>query len=606
MNFLALSPRAAYALLASVALLIVLMYWLKSRPVRVRVASNLIWRTLDSARRPALDRWRWWFSLLLALATGLSIALALTRPQAPALGGIAQRVVLVLDNSPSMAARAEDRISRWEHALERARRIISSAGLASEVMVLDTLGGTGTPEWVSRDAALAKLRRLAVRTSGVARMPLVPAGGNIMVHLLTDGVARLDIAPAITVESVFTPADNIAITAFDAKPSLHDPTRYQALVQVFNASLRPKQVRLALTGENGFALERDLILSAGATINQTLDVTNYAEGVLRAEVRAQGDGFNLDDIAYGVVAPHRAKRVLLVTAGNRLLQASLERLPGVALTVITPAQYRAALSHAPDFDANVFDRFAPPGRPARGALLFRPPPATWLPAFGRTTTNPVITRWDQSHPLAVNVSWRGVHVQRAALAKLSAHESQTDVVLASGESEGVLVAAGGTASRGITGARWITVGFALDDSNFSIQPAFPVFLGSALAWLTTGAETLTHGLGHVEIPYANARVTGLDGRPVAAVSVTGATVFDAARPGVFTVASDAGTTRVVANVIDPQISDVNRSRFAGEFAAVAPSSSFPRFGFEPWVALLALAVSLLALEWLAYTRHRTI
>ena len=602
MNFLALSPQAAYALLASVALLIVLMYWLRPRPLRVRVASNLIWRTLDMAQRPALDRWRWWFSLMLALATGLSIALALTRPQAPALGGIAQRVVLVLDNSPSMAARGEDRISRWEHALERARRIISSAGLASEVMVLDTLGRTDTPEWVSRETALAKLRGLAVRTSGVARMPLVPAGENIAAHLLTDGVAHLDVSPDMAVESVFAPADNIAITAFDAKSSLHDPTRYQALVQVFNASGRPKQVRLALTGENGFALERVLNLSAGATINQTLDVTDYADGVLRAEVRAQGDGFQLDDVAYGVVVPHRVKRVLLVTAGNRHLQASLGRLPGVALTVIKPVQIRPAA----DYDANVFDRFAPPERPARGALLFRPPPVTWLPAFGRTTTNPVITRWDQSHPLAVNVSWRGVHMQSAALAKLSAHDSQTDVVLASGASEGVLVAAGGAASRGITGARWIAVGFALDDSNFAMQPAFPVFLGSALAWLTAGAETLTHGLGYVEMPYANAKVTGLDGRPVAAVSVPGATVFDAVRPGVFTVASNAGTTQVVANVIDPQVSDVNRSRFAGESVAVTPTSGLPRFGFEPWVVLLALAVALLALEWLAYTRHRTV
>jgi hypothetical protein len=170
----------------------------------------------------------------------------------------------------------------------------------------------------------------------------------------------------------------------------------------------------------------------------------------------------------------------------------------------------------------------------------------------------------------------------------------------------VLVAAGGAASRGVTGARWIAVGFALDDSNFAMQPAFPVFLGSALAWLTAGAETLTHGLGYVEMPYANAKVTGLDGRPVAAVSVPGATVFDAVRPGVFTVASDAGTTRVVANVIDPQVSDVNRSRFAGESVVVAPSLNFPRFGFEPWVVLLALAVALLALEWLAYTRHRTV
>ena len=64
--------------------------------------------------------------------------------------------------------------------------------------------------------------------------------------------------------------------------------------------------------------------------------------------------------------------------------------------------------------------------------------------------------------------------------------------------------------------------------------------------------------------------------------------------------------RVVANVIDPQYSDVNRSRFAGASVAITPTLSLPRFGLEPWVVLLALAVALLALEWLAYARHHTV
>ncbi len=596
MNFLALSPQAGYALLACVALLIVLMYWLKPRPMRVRVASNLIWRRLATASPPALDRWRWWISLLLALAIGLSIALALARPQASALGGIAKRIVLVLDDSPSMLARGRDGSSRWEQAVERASRIISTAGLAGEIMVLDTLGRSGTPEWLRPGNALARVRGLSPGSAGVARMPLVPSGEHVDAYLLTDGVARLDVPPRLAVESVFEPADNVGITAFDAKPSLRDPTRCQALVQVFNASVRSKRVRLALTGENGFAFERDLDLPAGATVNQTVDVTDYAAGVLRGEVRAADDGFDIDDVAYAIVAPHRARRVLLVTAGNRYLERSLGRLPGVVLTVMKPAQYRATA----DYDANVFDRFAPPEPPAQGALLFRPPPAAWLPAFGRTTTNPVITRWDQSNPLAANVSWRAVHIQRAALASPSARDPQTDIVLASGASEGVLVAAGGAASR------WIAVGFALEDSNFAMQPAFPVFLGGALAWLADDAATLSRGLGRVEIPFADAKVTGSDGHPVATANIPGATMFDAARPGVFAVASGAIAARVVANVVDPLYSDVNRSRFAVAAVAGSQGGSTPRFGFEPWVGLLALAVALLSLEWLAYARHRTV
>lgn len=596
MSFLALSPAMAYALLASVTLLIVLMYWLKTRPRRVTVPSNFIWRKLGAAQRPALERWRWWLSLLLALATGLSIALALTRPQAPAMGGVAQRVVLVLDNSFSMGARAGDGKSRWLHAIERARGVILSAGLASEFMVLDTLGHADTPEWVTRTAALANLSKLALSATGVARMPLLPSGDHILAILFTDGIAHLDATADVVVESVFAPADNVGITAFDAKPLLRDPMRYQALVQVFNASAGPKQVRLALTGENGFLFERDLNIPAGATLNQALDVTGYAAGVLRAEARAEGDGFENDNRAYSIVAPHRAKRVLLVTPGNRHLEASLKLLPGVALTVLKPAQYRPAL----EFDAYVFDRFARREPPVRGALLFRPPPTPWLPAFERVATKPVITRWDESHPLAANVSWRDLIVKRGALAKLSAGHAQTGVVLANGSGEGVLVAAGDRAPR------WIAVGFALEDSNFAMQSGFPVFLGDALDWLTGGVAMLSRGLGNVEVPYADAKVTGIDGRPVKTLATAGATVFDAGRPDVFTVASSAGTSRVVANVIDPQFSDINRSRFAGEHAPVARPLSAPRFGFEPWVALLVVAVALLIFEWLTYTRRATI
>ena len=495
-----------------------------------------------------------------------------------------------------MAARAEDGKSRWQHAVERARRIIRNAGLASEFMLLDTTGHAATPEWVTPTAALAKLSKLAVSNLGVARMPLIPSGQHIEAILFTDGVANLDAQQDMAVESVFVPADNVAITAFDAKPSLRDPTRYQALVQVFNASTGPKQVRLALTGEHGFALERDLHIHAGATVNQTLDVTDYGAGIIKAEARTPGDGFDLDDIAYSVVAPHRAKRVLLVTPGNRHLEASLKPLPGVALTVLKPAQYSSVL----DFDAYVFDRFAPREAPVRGALLFRPPPAPWLPAFERAAANPVITRWDESHPLAVNVSWRDLHVQRAVLAKLSARDAQTGMVLAKGSVEGVLVAAGGQTPR------WIATGFALGDSNFAMQSSFPVFLGSALDWLAVGVPTQAHGLGQVEVPFADAKVTGLDGRPVATLSVAGATVFEADRPDVFTVASSAGTSRVVANVIDPQFSAINRSRFSTKTAPPARALSAPRFAFEPWVALIAVAVALLSFEWLTYTRHVTV
>jgi hypothetical protein len=286
--------------------------------------------------------------------------------------------------------------------------------------------------------------------------------------------------------------------------------------------------------------------------------------------------------------------VLLVTTGNPNLKSALRSLPGIALTVARPDHYRAST----DFDAYVFDRFAPLEPPTRGALLFRPPSVYWLPAFGRSSAHPLITRWDETNRLASDVNWRDVQVQDGMLTRHI--DSQQDVVLAKGLGEGALVAAGGKTPR------WLAVGFALDDSNFAMQAGFTVFLANAIDWLAGSVPIRSYGLGQIEIPEAGGRVTGLDGRAVVTVNVPGATIFEARRPDVYTVASSQGTTQVIANVIDPHYSDVNRSRFAAAPARSARTAPSPHVGFEPWIALLVLALGLLSVEWLTYTRRGTI
>ena len=49
MSFLALAAPLAYAMLGGVALLIVLLYLLKPGVRRITVASNFIWRQLETA-----------------------------------------------------------------------------------------------------------------------------------------------------------------------------------------------------------------------------------------------------------------------------------------------------------------------------------------------------------------------------------------------------------------------------------------------------------------------------------------------------------------------------------------------------------------------------
>jgi hypothetical protein len=591
MRFLALSPIAAYALLAGVALAILLLHLLKLPPARLVIPSVLLWARIERGRkRPPARRL---LSLLLALGVGLSLALALTRPEIPGLGPTGHRLALVLDNSPSMAARMSDGRTRWEHATEQARAVLEQASPVTEVRLLDTVGRLGVQTFVERDAAIAALAQVPATVWGQTRMPAASLLAGAQVHLFTDGVAQIATPENAIVHAVFEPADNVAVTAFQARPLAQDPTRYEALVQVLNASARDRRARLLITGADRFSITQDLDLRAGETVNATFDVSDFEGGVLGAAAVCETDAFALDDLAYAVIPPHRPKRVLLVSAGNPQLQDALRHVPGAHLSVVTPDRYPGAGR----YDALVLDRFAPAAPPAAGALLLAPPARAWLAGPSTVLTQPRVTEWDESHAVSGGIAWRNLRLTRASVATATVSEA---LVMAAGHASGALVTAGESS------ARWVKVGFALQDSNFALQPDFPVFLGNALNWVTESTPVLVRGLGTVEVPLRGAQVRDGSGRPVAVSLTDRGVVFEAPRADIYTVSTPDGEVLVAANVTDPDYALINRSRLAdGAAMPVRESASARSWNMELWMLLLLCAGALLLLDWTAFTRRFT-
>ena len=591
MRFLALSPAASYTLLAGVALVILLLHLLRPPPPRVLIASVLLWARVGRARkRPAARRL---LTLLLALGAGVSMALALTQPEIPAIGASARRLVLILDNSPSMTARTHDGRSRWQHAVEQASALLRQSGAATEVMVMDAAGQLRMSGFVERDAALAMLPRIPVGGwESAARLPPAPAGPGVEVHLFTDGVAQIEAAQRAIVHSTFEAADNVAVTAFAARPLTQDPTRYEALVQVLNASPSAQRVRLLITGENAFVRSRDLELRAGETANAIFDISDYAGGVLAAAAVAKQDAFALDDVAYTVIPPHRPKRVLLVTAGNPPLEDALRSLPGVRLSVGTRERY----PHLGEHDAVVFDRFAPSQAPTTGALLFLPPARNWLAGRSALLAGPQITDSRDGRAVADGIAWPNLRLIPAPV-EASAHASARPAPASSAASRALITA-------GEARARWIKVGFALQDSNFPLLPDFPVFLGNALRWVSDPVPVLTSGLGSVEVELPGARVTDGGGTPVPAAATAHGVVFEASRADVFTVSVPGRQIVVVAGLPDPHFALINRTHLNGPAdPAPAGRTTARSWDLEPWMMLLLLAIAFLLAEWAVFSRR---
>ena len=583
---------APIALIGAVALTVLLLYLLKPSPRRLIVSSTLIWRRVLRARNRAPDRMRWWISLLLAMFIALGVASALTRPALDALGATAERVVLVLDNSATLATLMSDGQTRWEHAQARAREIIASGGPDSRYLVADTQHSIASPRFEEPVAALQTLAGLRVMPWADPLFPDVLAirEPNLRAWFITDGVAPIQIPPGVETRSVFQIADNVGITAFDVRAVPGDARRHQAFVQVLNASPGAKRVELQVAGVGRSPMIRTLDIAAGTVAGETFDVSTFGGGPLRALVTAPRDALAADDIAFAYLPASRAIRVGLVSAGDAALERTLRLLPRAQLLLIPPQRVNARSG----VDVWVFDRYAPAQPPLAPALLFRPPRAQWLPASHGDVGATSVASWVRGHPITDGLSLRDVLAEHALAIQA---ESPAQVLAADANRRPLILASP-------SGLRWVEVAFALQDSNLPAQAGFPVFLSNVVDWMTGEPLALKSQPGEVRLPIAGATVVDLQGHAMSTRDALGATLVALDDPGLYAARAGERRLRVAVSVSDPSVTAVNASRLADQPAA--PALQARRSNFAPWRALLLAAALLLVLEWWSYNRRLTV
>lgn len=596
MSLLAFGPGIALALCAVIAMVVVALYLLRPPPRRITVASTLIWSRVLERRPRDSKRWRWWLSLALSLLIGIALALALARPEVAAVGGAVHQTVVVIDNSPTMATLRADGRTRFDHALDAARGLLAAAGPASRFLVADTMHTVGSPGFDERQEALKTLASLKAAPGGTPRFPgigVATADSADMppdVVFITDGVAPLAPPAGVRTIAVFEAAPNVGITAFDVRPHATDPRRFDAFVEVGNASATAVDAKVVVSGPGQAPIERRLSVAARGFGTLIVPATDFTGGPLRAKVEAAGDALAADDTAYAFMPVNKRVRVALVTTGNAPLEQALRLDPRVVLSVIAPRQY----ANRTGVDVYVFDRFAPSAAPAAPALLIRPDAASWLPAIGASIDAQGIDAWLADHPMLDDIALRDIQIERALSFRPVPGKS---LALARTIGGAVLVAASETLPR------WVAVGFAIGDTNFAYQASFPMFLANTIAWLSGEPPAIAKSLGTVAVPIERARVAGIDGSRIDTRFVPGATLFNAERAGFFTAEGEAGRIRVLANVVDPVVTDVNASSLAASATTVgrAPGS----MAWEPWVVLLLVALAFMSVEWLTYHRRVT-
>ncbi len=598
MTFLGLSLPIALALLVATAGAVLVLYWLKPPPRRVLVPSTAIWARVLHERRHRSDFWRWLVSLLVALVIGLAIASALGRPEVEALSGEIRRIAVVIDNTPTMATRTGSGATRWELALTKAGELLGQGSEGSQFLVTDTAGQLVATRFTDRRSARDELQSLELAFRRPLGFPQIanPADGiPLETYFITDGVAVSEVPDGVVRISVFEPAVNVGITAFDVQPVPADPTRYQAFVEVSNAWSEPRQVGIRIDGAGRRAVQRSIGLEPGETKGESFDLAEFEMGPLRVLIQVEQDELPLDNVAYGYLPQRNHLACQLVTDGNNsYLETLLTLDPRIDLERVRPDDFDPE-SVA---DLFVFDGFAPEAAPRGPSLLVRPPMVDWIPSGDQEVTELALSGAYAEHALLRHVSLDDLIVERAV--QIDADET----LVVAGSRERPLILAGEEPLR------WVELAFGLSESNLPLQSGFPIFLANTIDWLTS-VEVLSARVGSIEVPLTDVVITDVDGNDVASRRVGDSVFFRAEAPGLFAVkgAKGKGERRqlvAAANLLEPRVTAVNDSSFVRDGQPGDTAVATGIGGSELWLVLVLLALGLLLAEWWTYHRRLTV
>lgn len=448
MSFLApwYIPAAAAALTVPP---LVLLYFLKLKRQRMPVASTLLWRKAveDLRVNSPFQRLRSSLLLFLQLLVLAAACLAISEPFKSAGRTFEKAIVLLVDQSASMASVEANGETRLAIAKREAADIIDGLTSDQRVMVVAFADRARVlcPFTDDRGAlrrAIASIEQTdaagrLTEAVALAEAHSTPQGEGIgidqhisraQIVLFTDG--RLADAKEVAVQRstvemvrVGNATENVGIVNLDVRRSYEQPTQLTVLARVRNFGTQTVKPDISLLidgqlkdvrsiGELAPAANAERIVrlaSGGVPADGSESVVPFdviLETGALVEVRLSAkDALAVDNRAFAVVTPPRPMKLLLVTAGNRFLKRLVGVMPADRFDTWTPEEYQSK----PDdeliengrciYDVVVFDAHSTDRLPPGNYFFFGGVPLIDGVEAGDFLENQVLLDWDDTHPI---------------------------------------------------------------------------------------------------------------------------------------------------------------------------------------------------------------
>ncbi len=626
--------------------LLVLLYFLKLKRRQVPISSTLLWKRAvqDLQVNAPFQRLRRNILLLLQLLALAMVVAILGSPVVNWRGGSGDRYVLLIDRSASMEA-TDVKPSRLEAAKEQARKVVKTLrqnnvfGATDEAMVI---AFSAEPQVVcsfvgNQTALLAAIDSIRPIDGGTKITEAIRIARAFATSTDAESMGRSAVSPArlvlftdgkisdagqislrdkeMTVYQVGDSADNVAITALQARRSFEDPDQAAVFANLANYAREPADTEVQLLLNDKIVVQQPVKIppakqSPGQT-GVTFSLTCPAGGVLKIKhllTSSRLDNLAVDDTAWTVLTPPKRLSVLLVSPGNLVVEEALRSLPLARVETLTPDQFDkinpADLEAKRSVDVIVLDRCCPKKFPRSGYLAL----GADLRLEGFSAEGPFedqfILDWRPNHP-----ALRFINLENLYAKKWWKWNLPRDAHVLAESDRGPAVVA-----LNRRGSSFLMVNFDVLGSNWPFRPSFVMFLYNAVRWLGNAADgagenvLAVNSSINVKVPPASGevRVVRPDGKIIRRTPDPAGNLRYAPldRAGLYRVEA-AGQTQVFAvNLLDPAESDIAPAKkitFSGD-AASPEKAGVVQANKDLRPILLLAALMFLCLEWFIYNK----
>jgi len=619
MNWLALNPAQVAALWTAAAAVAVALYLLHQRPRHKFVSTLRFWQSLEASAQP---RRRWQIREPLALVAQLLflllVILALANPRRGGPAGEPRYVALLVDTSVWAQTQPPGETPWMERIRQETGRVLDRLPPGDRVLLMRaeadaTPAVPFTEDRVALRRALAALQpsdtvadlpraleAARAALTGRRRAALVYVGPGMVdetqARRLDDFARALEREDAarrpqllVRLVGVGGQVTNYGITRLALRRDPAQPDRWHLLAQVRNYSPGSVAARLTLAAAGRPLQEQSLLLDGVSTPNARAEF-NWAEGGLLLAELSPADALAADNRAYAYLPPFRVVRIAVYTTDPQAFRPVLAAHPYLRVEFVPPASKPSAPP-----DVAIYDAVAPSAQPQmnfpeRNTIVF----LSGSGAAGQGRPGQArLTGWNPQHPVTRWIRTRDISVR--SVASLAARPS--DTVLASADGAPAVLA------REEAGRKSLLFGFDVRQSNFPLQPAFPLLLAAAIEWMTGAvqetADPVATGEARLVPPSGAIRVFSPAGAELPFARSEDELHLLALQAGVYRVAGTGGERRIAFNI--PPLPAQHWKAGAAEKARLE-ATALEDTGRDLWRWLVLVSLVPLWVEWRLFHR----